>query len=294
MAKESSITPPWLRRNFVTEVLIPSLFQRRHGKKNGSSPVFPPLREGEFCITWIGHASFLIQTLRYNILIDPNWARWLLVIKRVRHAGMEVHHLPNIDVVLVTHAHFDHLHRKTLRCVASEQPIAVPKGVGPLVHDLGFEKIHEMSWWETWKLDETLDITFLPAKHWGARTVVDMHRGFGGFAIRYGGRVVYHSGDTAFFEGFEEIGARIKPELALLPIGSYDTPSGNDNHMKPEEALRAFKMLEANVLIPMHFGTYRLSFEPLHEPPQRLMKAAAEDGLLNKLRFLVEGMPQVF
>ena len=103
----------WHKRNFLAEVVIPSLFTKRQGLK--LKPVFPKLKAGEICITWIGHASFLIQTPKQSILIDPNWAKWLKVIKRIRQPGLEIHDLPAIDVVLVTHAHFDHLDRKTLR-----------------------------------------------------------------------------------------------------------------------------------------------------------------------------------
>ena len=126
----------WHRRNFLTEVLIPSLFTKRSGVH--VPPVFPEVRKGEICITWIGHASFLIQTHEVNILIDPLWSKWLKVVKRLKQPGFEIHHLPEIDFVLVTHAHFDHLDRRTLRRVAADQPIVVPIGVGNLVHDLGF------------------------------------------------------------------------------------------------------------------------------------------------------------
>ncbi|NDE84605.1 MAG: hypothetical protein EB056_01000, partial [Verrucomicrobia bacterium] len=108
----------------------------------------PPakLRHGQISITWIGHASFLIQGPHGNILVDPNWANWLLVVRRLRHAGLAHHHLPNIDLVLITHAHFDHLNRRSLRRIAANQPIVVPSGVGDLVHGIGFEKVYEMKW----------------------------------------------------------------------------------------------------------------------------------------------------
>src|SRR5262249_46088679 len=97
----------WHKRNFLTSVLIPSLFVKRSGVE--TPPRFPKIREGEICITWIGHASFLVQTHEVNILIDPIWSKWLKVIKRLKQPGFEIHHLPSIDYVLVTHAHFDHL-----------------------------------------------------------------------------------------------------------------------------------------------------------------------------------------
>lgn len=281
----------WHKRNFLAEVVLPSIFTKRHGLK--IKPQFPELKEGEFCITWIGHASFLIQTPEHSVLIDPNWARWLKVIKRIKHPGIELHDLPAIDLVLVTHAHFDHLDRKTLKAVASDQPIAVPKNVGNLVHDLGFNKVQEMQNWETFQ-HGALKITMTPARHWGARILHDSHRGFGGFLIEYAGRSILHCGDTSYFDGFREIGEKAQVDIALLPIGAYDAPTKRDVHMNPEEALQAFIELKAKTLIPMHFGTFRLSYEPLHEPPRRLREKAKELAILDRIHILNEGEATVF
>jgi L-ascorbate metabolism protein UlaG (beta-lactamase superfamily) len=149
-----------------------------------------------------------------------------------------------------------------------------------------------MDWWETFTLRQT-EITFTPAKHWGARKITDTHRGYGGYLIRHGDRSVYHGGDSAYFDGFKKIGARCAPEISILPIGAYETPSFRDHHISPEQAMQAFHELKSKVLIPMHYGTYRLSYEQPHEPPQRLMKAAAATGDLAKVKFLIEGMPTV-
>ncbi len=281
----------WHRRNFFTEVLIPSLFAKRAGQHE--KPAFPTLNGGEIGVTWIGHASFLIQTAGHNLLIDPNWARWLKVIKRVRHPGMMLHDLPAIDLVLVTHAHFDHLDRRTLRTIAADQPIVVPFEVGNLVHDLGFHTVHELHHWESHD-HGPVRITFTPAHHWGARVLHDSHRGFGGFIIEAGGRTLYHCGDTAYFEGFEEIGRRHNIDIALLPIGAYDPPSGREVHMNPEEALDAFVALGAKRMVPMHYGSFRLSYEPLHEPPERLMLHAKKKGLDDRIVVMREGVPVVF
>lgn len=281
----------WHKRNFLSEVFLPSLFTKRMGRPQ--SVEFPPLTGNDICITWIGHASFLVQTVRHSILIDPNWARWLKVIKRLRHPGIELHDLPDIDLVLVTHAHFDHLDRKTLRQVADQQPIVVPENVGNLVHGLGFHQVQELGVWRTFSY-EGLKVTLTPAYHWGARVLHDSHRGFGGFLIEWEGRTVFHAGDSAYFPGFSEIGERSAVELALLPIGAYDNPSGRDVHMNPEQALKAFMELRARTLIPMHYGTFRLSYEPLHEPPRRLLEHAGSIGLVPSIRILEEGHPVVF
>lgn len=283
---------PWRDKNFITEVLLPSLWAKKRGVKASVSPMFPKLKDNEICLTWIGHASFLIQTPKHNILVDPIWANWLMVLRRLKHAGIAIGHLPEIDLVLITHAHFDHLDRRSLKKIAARQPIIVPKGVANLVHDLGFERVEEMAWWDTITYRH-LEITFVPAKHWGARTLLDKNRGYGGYIIKYQGRSVYHCGDTAYFEDFKEIGRRFHPEITLMPIGAYENPSGRDHHISPEQAVQAFTELESRVLVPMHFGTFRLSYEKNYEPPQKLMKAAAAAGVLNQVVFMVEGMPQV-
>jgi L-ascorbate metabolism protein UlaG (beta-lactamase superfamily) len=281
----------WHKRNFLAEVVIPSMFTKRQGEK--TKPVYPELRVGELCITWIGHASFLVQTPEHSILIDPNWAKWLKVIKRLRQPGLEIHDLPAIDLVLVTHAHFDHLDRKTLRAVASDQAIVVPEHVGGLVHGLGFNQVRELRQWEKFEIGD-LKVTLTPALHWGARVLHDSHRGFGGFHIEYAGRSVFHCGDSAWFEGFTEIGERLPVEIALLPIGAYEAPTKRDVHMNPEQAIDAFLQLKARTFVPMHFGTFRLSYEPLHEPPERLIRHGAARQLIDCIRILKEGEPTIF
>lgn len=281
----------WHKRNFLTQVLIPSLFTRRLGSH--LEALFPELDDGQIGLTWIGHASFLIQTQGVNMLIDPNWAKWLKVIKRVRQPGIALHDLPQIDLVLVTHAHFDHLDRRTLREVADRQPIVVPFEVGNLVHDLGFHSVHELDYWQSHE-HGPLKISLTPAHHWGARVLHDSHRGFGGFVIEAGGRTIFHCGDTAYFDGFREIGQRFDIDLALLPIGAYDPPSGREVHMNPEEAVQAFFELGAKRLVPMHYGSFRLSYEPLHEPPERLLACARAHGIEEKISVMTEGQPMVF
>jgi L-ascorbate metabolism protein UlaG (beta-lactamase superfamily) len=121
----------------------------------------------------------------------------------------------------------------------------------------------------------------------------DQHRGFGGFVIEGVGRSIFHCGDSAYFPGFEDIGRRFPVEVALLPIGAYDAPSKREVHMNPEEAVRAFLELKGERLVPMHYGTFRLGFEPLDEPPQRLLASARAHGVENKVLLMTEGRPVV-
>lgn len=258
-------------------------------------------QNGELALTFIGHSSFFAQIAGKNFVIDPNFARWLFVLKRLRRPGLRIKDLPPIDAVLVTHAHFDHLHRPSLRAIARatrrkrKQPpvIIVPNNVGDLVSDLGFSDIIEMNWWETKKFDG-ISITHTPSRHWGARVIRDMHRGYGGFVLKGHGDSIYHAGDTAYFEGFREIGERLRPEVALLPIGAYHPPSFRNVHTSPEDAVRAFVDMRARWMIPMHYGTFRLSHEPMEEPLQRLERESQAVGVADRVIVLEEGRTQFF
>ena len=231
------------------------------------------------------------------VLIDPVFATRLILLRRQRRAGVRVRELPNIDAVLLTHAHMDHLNRPSLRAVTREMrrrgrpaPMAVvPNGVEDLVRDLGSSRIVELRWWESTEV-EGLQITATPARHWGARMFKDTQRGFGGYVLESRGTpVIYHSGDTAYFGGFKEIGRRLHPEIALLPIGAYFPDSYRSVHTSPEDALHAFRDLGAKLMVPMHYNTFRLGREPMEEPLPRLLKAAESAGVRERIHPLVEG-----
>ena len=252
---------------------------------------------GELGVMFLGHSSFLIQIGGKNILIDPVFATRLVVLRRARRAGIQVPDLPEIDLVLVTHAHMDHLNRPTLRRIARSAlgrtgrapVIVVPQGVEDLVDTMGFAEVRSLTWWAQTSV-AGLEVTMTPARHWGARMFNDVHRHFGGYVIADGsGHRVYHCGDTAYFEGFREIGARLHPQVALLPIGAYFPDTYRAVHTSPEEALQGFVDLAAETMIPMHFGTFRLGREPMEEPPVRLMAEAERLHLADRVKVLAEG-----
>jgi L-ascorbate metabolism protein UlaG (beta-lactamase superfamily) len=268
-----------------------ALLTRRTGTQR--LPAFPKLTFGQVAITWIGHASFLVQFTDLNVLIDPNFANWLFLLKRIKRSGLRLKDLPPIDLVLLTHAHFDHFHKPTLRRLPHPKVAVMPWGMGDLAYNLGFGRIVELEWWERFS-HRDWTVTLTPSKHWGARVLRDLHRGYGGFVLEHQGRRIYHAGDSAYFEGFKDIGKGCAPEIALLPIGAYRPESFRRLHMGPDEAIRVFKDLRAQWLVPMHYGAFRLSFEDMDEPPRWLRQLAEEQGLSRKLRFLEEGVPSVF
>jgi len=252
-------------------------------------------------VTFIGHASFFLQIGGENVLIDPNFARWLFVLKRLRKPGVKIHDLPPIDLVLITHAHFDHLHRPSLRALVqhtkrwrgSAPTIVVPEHVFDLVSDLVFRDVVELNWWTNYR-HRNVTITHVPSRHWGARVLKDAHRGYGGYVLRDGKHSVYHAGDTAYFSGFREIGMRLSPQLALLPIGAYNPPSFRNVHASPADAMRGFIDLNSKWMVPMHYGTFRLSHEPMEEPLELLDEAARQAGVRDLVLVLTEGVTKIF
>ena len=194
----------------------------------GRSRMVHLVGQEELGVTFIGHSSFLLQVGGRKVLVDPVFSKRLILLRRQRRPGVLVKDLPPIDLVLLTHAHMDHLDMASLRRViratrrlSGRAPeVVVPQGVEDLVARLGFSAVHRLAWWESIGT-QSLKITMTPCKHWGARMFRDTHRGYGGYVVEGGGQTVYHSGDTAYFEGFREIGARLKPQVALLPIGAY-------------------------------------------------------------------------
>lgn len=258
----------------------------------------PPqlVHPGETGVTFIGHSSFFLQIGGRNILVDPVFAKRLVVLRRQRRPGLLIEEMPPIDLVLVTHAHMDHLNiaslrriiRSTRRVRGRGPEIVVPYGVDDLVSKLGFRQVSTLKWWQQ-RETSGLRITMTPCRHWGARMFKDTHRHYGGYVVESERQSIYHSGDTAYFDGFAEIGRRLAPKIALLPIGAYFPDTYRSVHTSPEEALRGFVEVGAQWMIPMHYGTFRLGREPMEEPLERLRAEAARLHIADRVRILEEG-----
>jgi L-ascorbate metabolism protein UlaG (beta-lactamase superfamily) len=221
-------------------------------------------------LTWLGHASWLVQLDGVSFLIDPVLGPSISgVIKRNVEPGVPIDKLPRIDASLVTHNHRDHMDVGTLRRVGAR--IIAGTGSTPAARSARVA-CTELGWWEATRLG-AVTVSFVPSQHWSGRTLGDNNQMlWGGFVIEGSSARIYHSGDTAYFDGFTEIGRRFPGvDAALLPIGAYDPPWFMEKqHMNPEQAVQSFADLGARHFFAMHWGTFKLTDEPLDEPPRRL------------------------
>ena len=234
-------------------------------------------------LTWIGHATLLIQLDGVNVLTDPHFSERASPFgfagpRRLNPPGLAFESLPPIDVVVISHDHYDHLDRATVeRLAATHKPLfLVPLGFKPWFAGLGIDRVTELDWWQAHRVG-AVTLTLTPVQHWCARTPFDTdHRLWGGWAIAGRERRLFFAGDTGYYEGFSELGARLGPfDLALVAISAYEPPEiMRMTHTTPEEALRIFTDVRARTFVAMHWGTFDLSDEPLDEPPRRLRAAA--------------------
>jgi L-ascorbate metabolism protein UlaG (beta-lactamase superfamily) len=224
-------------------------------------------------LTWIGHSSFLCGLGSTRFLIDPVFADHAgTLYPRFGAPGLAARDLPEVEAILLTHNHYDHLDSGAVRAVGPDVPVVAPLGMGGWLRRHVRRSVHELGWWQSVELDD-LTVTLVPARHWSRRGVLDTNRAlWGGYVVEGDRHSVYHAGDSAWFDGFQEIGRRF-PGLsaALLPIGAYEPAWFMEHfHMNPEQAGRAFLELGAQTLVPMHWGSFQLADEPLCEPAERI------------------------
>jgi len=233
-------------------------------------PDIEGLAQKEDFIAWLSHASFLIQLGGKRILIDPVFGN-IPFYKRQIKAPYKVDDLGNIDYLLVSHTHYDHCDRASISVVEKMKPKAiVPLKMSTLIHDIAPDiSSHELDWYEDYQ-DNDLTITLVPARHWGRRSAFDKNSVlWGGYILTYKNKSIYFAGDSAPGSHFKEIGQRYDIDIALLPIGAYKPEYiMKENHLNPQEAFDAFRQLKAKRMIPMHYGTFDLTDEPLDEPLQ--------------------------
>ncbi len=238
-------------------------------------------------LTWVGHATLLVQMGSTTFLTDPTWSDTASPIwlgpRRFVPPGLDFDALPPIDFVVISHNHYDHLDLKTLERLAKRghgTRFLVPLGNGDLLRSRGIGPVVELDWGDTHAIEE-LVIWCLPAQHWSRRGLRDERRAlWASWAVIAPERRFYFGGDTGMFPGFADIGEKLGPfDLAAVPIGAYEPQSMmRPYHLDPEQAVQAARDVRARLAMGMHFGTFDLSDEPLDEPPRRFREAARAAG----------------
>jgi L-ascorbate metabolism protein UlaG (beta-lactamase superfamily) len=244
---------------------------------------------GRVAVTFVGHASVMLTTHRARVLVDPFLGEFLLGVRRREAACLARADAIEAGLVLISHAHRDRLHLPTLRKLSQRSVIVVPPRCAPLVRGLGFAREVELAPGQSME-HEDLEITAVAARHDGRRGPIDRSwRSAVGYLVKCAGASVYYAGDTAYFSGFEEIGHRLHPDVALLPIAGYEPPSQRADHMSPLDTLQAFQDLGAKLLVPVGYGSFPLGYEPLDEPLTWLARLCQERGLGDRLVVLRPG-----
>jgi L-ascorbate metabolism protein UlaG (beta-lactamase superfamily) len=232
----------------------------------------------ELAAVWIGHATILLRVGGLTILTDPVLSNRIGVGLGIMTGGprrfigpaLKLRELPALDLILVSHAHFDHLDRPTLARLPRDVPVVTARDTSDLIRDLGFANVTEMGWGEKLGIS-SMQLTAQKVVHWGARTFYDHHRGFNAYLIEAGNRRVLYGGDTAYHDHFRGVG---KVDLAILGIGAYNPFI--KAHASPDQAWEMVDHLRADWMLPMHHSTFRLSHEPMDEPMERLFAAAGK------------------
>jgi L-ascorbate metabolism protein UlaG (beta-lactamase superfamily) len=232
--------------------------------------------------TWIGHATVLLNFFGLTILTDPVLFPRIGIRlpfrtigpKRLTAPALEFHELPRIDLVLLSHAHFDHLDIRTLRCFGKETQVITAARTRDLLRWTRLREITELRWGETHGIETAAGPLFVRAfrvKHWGARLRRDHFRGYNGYILERRGRRVIFAGDTAFTDSFAQLRDGRPYELAIIGIGAYQP--WIRSHCTPEQAIAMCNAAGARYIMPIHHQTFKLSFEPFREPSERFVAA---------------------
>jgi len=282
--QEPPLVPHGFGAIFKWAVVDRILGRRRRTPKRAPVPVVEPdraaLSAAAPALTWVGHATWLVQLAGQRVLTDPVWSNKLGPgVHRNVAPGLPLEEA-RPTVVVVSHNHRDHLDAPTIDRLGREPVYVVPAALGRFFRKRGCARVVELGWWETTDVDG-LRVTLVPSQHWSQRGLFDRNDTlWGGFVLEGDGKRVYFAGDTAYFGGFRAIGERFPGlDAALLPIGAYEPDwFMRKQHMGPDDALRAFADLGARLLCAMHWGTFKLTDEDLLEPPAMLDRLRREGG----------------
>ena len=247
-------------------------------------------------VIWVGHSTVLLNYNDLTVLTDPQFhfrASPFNFIgpKRVTPLPFDITDLPKIDVVLISHNHYDHLDEKSIKQLVELQPnikFLVPLGLKPLLKKWGARLVEELDWWEITKIGD-VDIQPTPVKHWSKRTPFDRNKTlWAGWMVRWPDFSFYFAGDTGYSEDFKLTAKKLgSPTLAAIPIGAYEPRAFmKSSHINPKEAVRIFQDLGCKYALGIHWGTFKLTLEKLDEPPQKLVKALKSAGVESR-KFIV-------
>lgn len=251
---------------------------------SGQKPDLSDWQSRKLSAVWIGHATLLLRLGDLTILTDPVFSRRVglglgvctLGPQRWTSPALAMDELPPIDLILLSHAHYDHLDLPSLARLdgTAEHPgprIITASHMHDLLGGLHFSQVDELKWNQSIQIG-AVKITAIPVKHWGARTFIDLHRGYNAYLLEAAGQRVLYGGDTAFHEGFASVGP---VDLAILGIGAYDPYIAA--HATPEQAWTMAMQVKAAAVLPMHHSTFKLSHEPMTEPIERFLTAAGNE-----------------
>jgi L-ascorbate metabolism protein UlaG (beta-lactamase superfamily) len=242
----------------------------------------PALEPGTASWTWVGHSTYLVRLGGVTILTDPVWSAKISgVSRRLTPPGLAWNELPKIDVVVISHDHYDHLDAPTIKRLPRSTPILCGASLGAWFRRRGFTEVTELDWWESAEA-AGVRFDFVPSHHWSRRGLFDTCATlWGGWVMTApDGTRTYHAGDSGYGHRFAEIGERFPGiDLAMMPIGAYDPRWFlRAVHMDPAEAVRALDDVGAKRLASMHWGTFILTHEPVDEPLGEIHKAWAASG----------------
>ncbi len=267
-------------------MLFKSFFNRLSKSKFDFSSwldVAPVLsRSQDLVITWVGHSTFLIQVNGINILTDPVFGNLSLLFPRIMRPGINLNELPEIDFVIVSHNHRDHMDAACLKVLKNHKNISILVGKGDKAwfDSRGFENVSEHMWWDQKRFarnsfSSDIQFTFLPSYHWSQRGLFDYNKSlWGSWMIQVGDKTIYFAGDTAYSSHFKYIADEFRSiDIAIMPIGPCE-PNRlmQDSHISAEQAGQAFLDLEASHFIPMHWGTYYFGLDSFIAPYERIVK----------------------
>jgi L-ascorbate metabolism protein UlaG (beta-lactamase superfamily) len=238
---------------------------------------------------WVGHSTVLISFYGTQILMDPNFSNRIKIARRVVGLPVEPEEIKDLDLILISHAHYDHLDLPSLKRLPREALLVVPQGCKALVEEAGFPRTVELGWNQVTEA-YGLRIEAIRPAHWGVRSPWDDEdRGYNSYIVSKNGEGILFAGDTGYSKIFEEKGKGQQLSLAFFPISAYKPDWFQANHATPEQALQMFLESGARFMIPIHWGTFILSHEPIQEPLERLKIEAKRLGVEDRVVILRQG-----